>query len=144
MIASGPLIPMWIGLPLGVAMMLIVAAHAMVVAETTHPASRRRIRQANGGLMLVLIPLLTAGFSLIDPQREPRLWVLVWLAALPMLCFVVLFAGLDVLNTWRLMRLRRRRLRAEMAVLEALGRKMARERARKAGETRLLGGGDGG
>jgi hypothetical protein len=134
---------MWIGLPLGVVMMLVVAAHVTVIGETTNPASRRRIRQANGGLMLVLIPLLTAGFSLIDPQRDPRLWVLVWLAALPMLCFVVLFAGLDVLNTWRLLRRRRLKLQAELATLEALGRRALREREGQAGEAGMLGGGDG-
>lgn len=129
MIESGPLIPMWIGLPLGVVMMLVVAAHAMVLGEMRGPASRRRIRQANAGLMLVLIPLLTAGFSLIDPGRDPRLWVLVWLAAMPLLCFVVLFAGLDVANTWRLLRKRRRTLRAELARLESEGAMRARERS---------------
>ena len=135
---------MWIGLPLGVIMMLVVAAHVLVVSEMARPASRRRIRQANGGLMLVLIPLLTAGFSLIDPQADPRMWVLVWLAALPMLSFVVLFAGLDVLNTWCLLRRRRVRLRAELIAIEAKSRRdFARAREAGASETNLMGG-DGG
>lgn len=127
--SSGPIVSMWIGLPLGIATMLVVAAHLMVISEIRHPASRRRIRQANGGLMLVLIPLLTAGFSLIDPALEPRLWVVVWMAALPMLWFVLLLAALDMLNTFRLTRRRRAKLAAELRSIEALSEHVLRDLA---------------
>ncbi len=117
---TGPLVSPWIGVPLGVAMMLVVAGHLLLLSDLCRPPSRRRIRQANGGIMLVLIPLLTAGFSLIDPAREPRLWVVVWLAALPMLWFVLMLAAADMLNTWRLLRKRRAGLRRERRALERL------------------------
>ena len=124
---SGPIVSMWIGLPLGVVMMLFVAGHLIVLSEITLPPSRRRIRQANGGLMLVLIPLLTAGFSLIDPTIEPRLWVLVWMAALPMLWFVLMLAAVDMLNTWRLTRRRRAKLRDELRTIEAMTEHVLRD-----------------
>lgn len=120
--------PLWIGVPLGVAMMLLVAGHLMALSDSGQPASRRRIRQANGGLMLVLIPLLTAGFSIIDPRSDVRMWILVWLAAMPLLLFVLMFAGLDMVNTWRLTRARREALRAELRGLEEMRDRMIRDR----------------
>jgi hypothetical protein len=115
---TGTLIPAWIGVTVGVVMMLIVAGHALSLRGAGIPASRRRIRQANAGLIVVLIPLLTAGTSLISPTRQPLVWMQVWVAAILLLTAVIGFALLDMVNTARLNRGRKERLAAERAALE--------------------------
>jgi hypothetical protein len=115
---TGTLIPAWIGVTVGVLMMLIVAGHAMSLRGSGIPASRRRIRQANAGLIVVLIPLLTAGTSLVSPTRQPLVWMQVWIAAMLLLTAVIGFALLDMVNTARLNRGRKERLAAERAALE--------------------------
>ncbi len=101
---GGTIIPGWVGLLLGGPMMLLVAGHLLALQSDRGPRSRRRIRQVNGALMLLLIPLLTAGFSLINHRTHPAVWVQVWLAAMVLLVFVVFFAVVDALNTARLRR----------------------------------------
>ena len=123
----------WIGAPLGVVMMLIVAAHLWWLAGSGPPASRRRIRQANGALMLMLVPLLTAGFSLLDHRTSPREWGLVWIAAMTLLVGILMFALLDTLNTIRLRRRVRAALARRLAALRAEVRAAARERRDGAG-----------
>lgn len=110
----GALVPMWIGLPVAGFMMLLVAAHALALAETDHPASRKRIRQANAVLILLTIPLLTTGVCVLSPQQHPREWALVWMGVFALIALVVGLALADVLNTLRLLRSARAKLRAEL------------------------------
>ena len=130
---GGTLIPAWLGVSMGLVVMVVVAGHAMALRGADVPASRRRIRQANAGLMLVLVPLLTAGTSLISAQRTPHLWMQVWLAALLLLGAVIAFAALDMVNTARLARHRRAQLAEERATLEREAVE-AIQRARAEGE----------
>ncbi|MDX2116249.1 MAG: hypothetical protein SFZ24_11620 [Planctomycetota bacterium] len=95
-------------------MMLLVALHAQVTRLSDEPASRKRIRLANAGLMMLTLPLLAAGFSLVDPRRHPGTWALVWMAALGLLAMNVGLAVLDTLNTLRLISAARRELRREL------------------------------
>jgi hypothetical protein len=104
-----PLIPSWIGVPLGMLMIVVVSMHISWLLRSRQPASRRRIRLANGVLMFLTIPLLTTGFSILAPRAHTRAWMLVWIAAMAMLAGVVFFAMLDALNTVRLQRRARRR-----------------------------------
>ena len=115
---TGTLIPWWIGVPMGALMMLMVAGHALSLRSAKIPASRRRIRQANAGLIVVLVPLLTAGTSLINASAQPMLWVQVWIAAMLLLMAVIGFAVLDMVNTARLARSRRDELAHERKTLE--------------------------
>lgn len=123
---AGPLVPLWFGVPAAAVTAFIVVRHLRAVARADAPASRRRIRQANGGLMLVTIPTLLVGFCVVDHEREPGAWAVVWLAAMALLGFVVFFAVLDVLNT---LRLRRRRARRMLRGARALSVELARRRA---------------
>ena len=125
---GGTIIPAWLGLLIGGPMMLIVAGHLISLQSDTGPSSRRRIRQVNGALMLLLIPLLTAGFALINHQTHPGQWVLVWLAAMFLLAFVVFFAVLDALNTVRIRRAARERARARLRVAREELARRSRER----------------
>lgn len=114
---SGTIIPQWLGLAIGGPMLLVVAAHLLSLQSDTGPVSRRRIRQVNGALMLLLIPLLTAGFAFIDHTTHPGRWVMTWLAAMFLLAFVVFFALLDAINTMRIRRATRERSRRRLREL---------------------------
>lgn len=107
---TGVLAPGWIVLPMAALLMFAVAGHTIAISHSRQPASRKRIRQANGGLILVTIPLLATGLSLLDPARHAREWALVWMASVALLGFVIILALLDVANTVRLARRAARKL----------------------------------
>lgn len=111
---TGAIIPLWLGVPVAAVLMLMVAAHALAVGESDHPASRKRIRQANAVMILLTLPLLTMGFCVLSPRSHPREWALVWMSSFALLGFVVLLAVADMLNTLRLLRTARARLRREL------------------------------
>ena len=115
---DSPFVPTWLGVTVGAVAMLIVAAHAMSLRSPSIPASRRRIRQANAGLIVVLVPLLVAGTSLLTPKQNPALWMQVLIAAMLLLPVVIGFALLDIINTARLNRHRKAALAAERDRLE--------------------------
>ena len=119
MISAGPVIPTIICVPLGVLAMITCAAHLMGPARHVAPASRRRIRQANGIIMLIATPLLTIGFGIIDPHANPDQWLITWVAAIALLAMAVGLAMLDVINTMRLHHLARRQLIKSMAQAKA-------------------------
>ncbi|MFG0276270.1 MAG: hypothetical protein ACF8QF_14565 [Phycisphaerales bacterium] len=108
---GGALLPAWGVLPLTALMMLVVAGHIEVTRVATRPESRRRIRIANGWVMLVTLPLLASGFSLLDPDTQRRTFVLVWVAAVWLLGVSLLLAIADVFNTIRVTRKEREQLR---------------------------------
>jgi len=128
----GPFVSPWVGVTVGVITMIFVAAHAMSLRTSDMPASRRRIRQANAGLIVVLVPLLVAGTSLVNPSKHPVIWMQVWIAAMLLLTAVIGFAAMDMLNTIRLSRHRKAALAKERAELE-----------RAADASRAKGSGDG-
>lgn len=101
---TGTVLSPWIVLPLGAIAMLLTAIHISYTEQHTEPASRRRIRMANGWVLLLLIPLLAAGFGVIDPNANARMFALVWFAAIVLLGLCVCLAVLDMLNTLRLSR----------------------------------------
>lgn len=117
----------WIALPIAAVAMALVGWHASGLAGADMPRSRRRIRIANSWVMLLGIPLLAAGSSVIDPQRSPRAFVLVWLAVGVLLLLCVGLAVADALNTWRLAGAERRdAARATLVMLAASRAKRAR------------------
>ncbi len=123
---DGPFVPSWLGVIVGALTMIIVAAHALSLRSPSIPPSRRRIRQANAGLIVVLVPLLVAGTSLLSPSRDPVIWMQVWIAAMLLLTAVIGFAVLDMINTARLNRHRKVVLAAERAELERAAEEAAR------------------
>jgi len=113
-IAISGVLPAWLVIPSAVLVMLTVAAAITVTAKHTTPASRRRVRLANGWVMLLLIPLAATGFSLIDSAQQPRLFVQIWILVIGLISISVVLAIMDVLNTARLARLAHQRLRTSM------------------------------
>lgn len=110
-------------------MMVIVAVHLVSTEQSDQPASRKRIRIANGWVMLIVIPLLAAGFSLIDHQTSPRGFVLTWLGATGLLLVTVILALADIFNSIRIARISRKRLRDAATML-----RVEIERADRRGE----------
>lgn len=111
-------LPMWVVLPPSALLLLLLAAWVTVAARHVQPSSRRRIRCASAWVMLLIVPLSAAGFCMIDPDRSPREFVLVWTMVIGLLMVVVALAGLDIVNTARLRNISRRRMSVQGRVLE--------------------------
>ncbi|RMH23956.1 MAG: hypothetical protein D6693_10440 [Planctomycetota bacterium] len=93
------LIPPIVALPVAGLAMLVAAVHLVVTEQKPGDALRRRIRIANGWVMLLAIPLVAAGFSLIDHDRRPRMFVVVWTTIAGLVTISVLLAAADVVNS---------------------------------------------
>ena len=76
------------------------------VEESAANTRRHRLRRVNGGVMLVLAALFYFGFAL-DPHRQPRPFVIVWIAVVVLLGVVLTLAVIDLRLTAGI----RRRLR---------------------------------
>lgn len=107
------LAPAWIIIPFAAVTLLVLAGHVLALGGADMPASRRRIRLANGLVMMFATPLTAYAFCIAAPE-EPRVFTIVWTLVAGLLFLVVMLAGLDLLNTWRLLASERRRLRAEL------------------------------
>lgn len=84
--------------------------------------------------MMLGIPLVAAGASVIDPQRSPRAFVLVWLSVAILLVLCVALAMLDAANTWRLTSAARKdAARSTLAMLAAS--RMSRSRGENSSES---------
>ena len=112
-IASGPILPAWVVLPIAVLTMLIIAAHTIAMGSINMPASRRRIRSLNAWVMLFTTALLAYAFG-IATTDEPQVFALAWTFATISLAFVLLFACLDMLNNARIYASDRKRIRQRL------------------------------
>ena len=108
-------LPAWIVLPISVGLMMLVSAHMSRLKESHGPASRTRIRIANGWVMLFALGFTAAGFSLVSSNLRPRLFFIVWAVSLVLITTSVMLAMLDMMNTLRLMRRVRVRIRVDAA-----------------------------
>ena len=105
-LAAGVLSP-WLVTPVALLAMLLVAWHTVGIERSNHPASRKRIRTANGWVMLLAIPLVASGFSYVSADTQPRAFLLVWALAMCLVLLCVALAIADMFNTMRLARSRR-------------------------------------
>lgn len=102
MILASPILPPWLVLPLGLFTLVVVAAHLHLMhGDTTMPPSRKRIRTANGVVMLFATPLIAFAFGILSPA-DVRTFTITWAAIIGLLFVILLLAGLDALNTLRL------------------------------------------
>lgn len=105
--------PIWVSGPLAMLTLLVVAAHLMAMRGAAMPESRRRIRTANGWLILITAPMLAIAFSVVSPQ-QPRQFALAWAVAMLLLTMVIIMAVVDMVNNMRLARLNRQKLRRSL------------------------------
>jgi hypothetical protein len=92
------------------------------LAQADMPRWRKNLRTANGLVMMLAIPVLAAGFGIVDPQNT-RHFVLTWMLATGLLSLVLILAMIDVLASsvylWRVRReASRHAVEARMLLLE--------------------------
>lgn len=107
------IVPIWVSAPLAMITLVTVAAHLLAMRGANMPESRRRIRTANGWLILVTVPVLVIAFSVVS-RSQPRQFVLIWVVAMALVCFTILMAVVDMVNNLRLARIQRQRLSRTM------------------------------
>jgi hypothetical protein len=112
---AGASLPPMVIIPITIALMAVVVAYQCSVVRGVAPASRKRIRLANGWVMLLNLPTVAAGFSLINHATHPRLFLGVWALAGGLLLISVFLALVDVVNTYRIGQASRQALRRELA-----------------------------
>lgn len=78
------------------------------------PDSRRRIRLANGFLMMAATPLAAYALGWVS-FSQTRLFTFAWTAITGMVVVIIFLAVADVLNTWRLALGERRKLAPDLA-----------------------------
>ena len=103
----------FVSVPLALAAMLIVSAHVTITQASDAPSSRKRIRIVNGWVMLLALPLIAAGVSIVPSQSQPRLFLIVWICVILLLTLSIFLAILDATNTMRLAKIARQRQRIE-------------------------------
>lgn len=116
LLSTAPLAPRWLVFPLAGFSLVVVLWHLWAIIRTHMPPSRRRIRLANGLIMLMLIPLITLAFGVLAPA-DARPFVIAWLGVIGLLGLMVLMAMLDSANTARLHLGDRQALRDEARLL---------------------------
>ena len=92
-------IPGFVTIPLAGLAMVVIAAHMVVLERSGERGVRRRIRIANGWVMLINAPLIAAGFSLVEPGARPRMFLIVWTTIIGLVAITLLLAAADILNT---------------------------------------------
>ncbi len=133
-LTSAALLPAWLVVPIAAAAVLVLAAHVMAIQQEPMPARRRRIRTANGLLMMLVSSLLAYALgvapSVGNPTTNPdaaRTFLLVWSAIMSLLAVVIGLAALDVAHTASLAVGVRRKLREELRTqLREAGEQKAR------------------
>ncbi len=94
MTVGGVLSP-WVVVPITAALMGLVVLYQGWLARSDMPRWRRRLRGANGWIMLLGLPAVGAGFSIINHASNPVLFVGVWGFGLLMVAAAVGLAVVD-------------------------------------------------
>jgi hypothetical protein len=119
--AANPMLPTWLVLIGATLAGLAITAHLSTLRRAPMPSSRRRIRTANGVVLLGLTALLAYALGFVETLPAGggsighiRSFVIGWMAIMGLVPIVLGLAILDVLNTVRLRRAALRRLRREL------------------------------
>jgi hypothetical protein len=129
-----PLIPVWLAIPMGSLMLIVLGGKLLMLGVVPMDDRRRRIRIACTGLLMFVTALFTYGVGVATPAR-PRIYVMVWVIVASLLMMVILLAALDLLHTARLHRVNVRDLRQRIA--DARAEAMAQARAAGTGRPTL-------
>lgn len=110
---NGPILPAWIVVPPALMLVIAIGSHMLAMRESKMPERRKRLRTANGLVMLFTVPLTAYAFCAVSPQ-DPRFFVLAWAAVLGMVGIVIVLAVADILNNLLLARQSTKALRAHL------------------------------
>lgn len=131
--AATTMVSPWIVLPLAGLTMLLIACHIMSVQVSAMHRARKRLRIANGLLMMFVTAALAYALGSValvtDAKQYPtqaRAFVIVWLVIVTLLTVVVALAVIDALGTagwgWSTHRALRREFRASLAAKKTTDR----------------------
>ena len=124
---STPIAPALVVLPLALLTVVVIATHGwLLLGDRSMPRSRRRIRLANTGVMLVTAPVLAYAFGLVTPG-QPRAFTFAWAASIWLLLLTILLAAADSWNNYRLYKGERQGLLGRPGPRP--GHRLARDRA---------------
>lgn len=123
-VQHGPIAPAWAILPIGFIALVVIGIHVLAVMRSEMPPSRKRIRTANGLLMMFATPLLAFAFSMVDPSTQPKLFAMSWLLVVSLLVLIFGLACFDILNNIRIYRAEQREVRREAAAAREKERKL--------------------
>ncbi len=116
MLSHDPVLPEWFVLPLALFAAAVAGLHLMLLQEADVPSSRRRIRTASGLITLLVIPLVAYLFGIVSPA-ERRAFLLASGATVGLLFIIVLLAGVDIVDSLRLVAAERRAHRERLRSL---------------------------
>ncbi|MEO0716219.1 MAG: hypothetical protein AAFY58_04430 [Planctomycetota bacterium] len=120
--SGGTLLPAWGVMPFAIVMLLLLAGHIRAIATGDGPASRVRIRTANGYVMMLVTSLLACALSIV-PVRDARTFVLVWMVVIGLVAMMIVLGMADAMNNVRLAK----RLRGDVDARVAEAIRAARE-----------------
>jgi hypothetical protein len=124
-LAQTTILPGWLVLPFAAVTMLVVATHVLATHAGSLPPRRRRLRIANGIIMMFVTALLAYALGVAavveDPTAQPtetRSFVTIWLAIIGLVGLVVALACADAVATvahgWGIRRDLRREMRTSL------------------------------
>lgn len=112
-----PIAPGWIVLPLAGITCVLIAGYITALREAPEslvPPSRKRIRTVSGVVAMMTVALSGFGFGYVPPS-DARTFVVVWVTVTALLALVLLLAGIDLFDSWRLARAARTKRREVIA-----------------------------
>lgn len=138
LIAAGPMVSPWIGIPLAAVGMVLAAGYTLGIQRDNVPRARRKVRTALGLLHIFMLAALAYGVS-IATIEDKKTTVIVWLLVIGLVGVSVMLAIVDAAVTLKLA-LRERREEAKRSA-EELARSVLEARRERGGPGRSHGGG---
>jgi quinol-cytochrome oxidoreductase complex cytochrome b subunit len=103
LLSQDPALPLWAVAPPTILVMLFLAGHVNAMREADTNPRRRRIRTANGVLMMFTAALLAHALAIVSPS-DSRTFLLTWIIIIALLGFIILLALIDALNSYSVYR----------------------------------------
>ncbi|HMN40764.1 MAG TPA: hypothetical protein PKE29_07935 [Phycisphaerales bacterium] len=118
--AASTILPGWVVIPIAGVVLVVTARHVLRVETSGLDPVRRRVRIANGLLMMLVTTLLAYALGLAPEVKdaashpgEAKAFIAVWVGILGLLGVVVVLAVIDAVGTVRAGMRMRRQLRGE-------------------------------
>ncbi len=108
-----PFAPTWLVMPLALVTLILLIVHVLGVLKSDMPASRRRIRIANGALMMICTPVAAYALGIAVPAQA-RVFAFAWVVLTGLVVVILFLAVMDMFNTWRLAMTERRDVAADV------------------------------
>jgi hypothetical protein len=96
--------PLAVTLPLAIIMGVGLALYWLGLGRADVSVSRRWIRRVSIVFMLVSLPMLVRGLSVVDSKASPGAYIATWTTAILMIVLVMFTAVLDAANNMRIHR----------------------------------------